>query len=123
MNLKNNSVSQYEMLKKYQFSKREIISICREDSFSEISASLADLKSNSDKDPTNKELRFELAEKYISLNEIESGFNVLLSMYETDPQWNDEAAKSQLFVIFEALEPNNPIVLNGRRKLSSLIFA
>ncbi len=33
------------------------------------------------------------------------------------------AAKSQLFVIFEALETNDPIVLNGRRKLSSLIFA
>ena len=57
-------------------------------------ASVDEIKSNSDKDPTNKELRFELAEKYISLNEIESGFNILLSMYEADPQWNDEAAKN-----------------------------
>jgi len=28
-----------------------------------------------------------------------------------------------LFTIFGALEANDPIVLNGRRKLSSMIFA
>jgi putative thioredoxin len=33
------------------------------------------------------------------------------------------AAKIQLFTIFDALEANDPIVLNGRRKLSSMIFA
>ena len=33
------------------------------------------------------------------------------------------AAKAQLFTIFEALKSNDPVVLNGRRKLSSMIFA
>jgi putative thioredoxin len=28
-----------------------------------------------------------------------------------------------LFTVFDALKPEDPIVLNGRRKLSSLIFA
>jgi len=28
-----------------------------------------------------------------------------------------------MFTIFDALKPNDPIVLNGRRKLSSMIFA
>ncbi|MGI9369852.1 MAG: tetratricopeptide repeat protein, partial [Ruegeria sp.] len=37
--------------------------------------------------------------------------------------WNDGAAKAQLFTIFDALKPNDPVVLNGRRKLSSMIFA
>ncbi|MEM9972423.1 MAG: tetratricopeptide repeat protein, partial [Pseudomonadota bacterium] len=27
------------------------------------------------------------------------------------------------FMIFDALKPNDPIVLTGRRKLSSMIFA
>ena len=36
---------------------------------------------------------------------------------------NDGAAKAQLFTIFEALKPNDPVALNGRRKLSSMIFA
>ena len=36
---------------------------------------------------------------------------------------NDGAAKAQLMTIFEALKPTDPIVLKGRRKLSSMIFA
>ena len=84
--------------------------------------SVDELKSNSDKDPTNKELRFELAEKYISLNEIESGFNILLSMYEIDPQWNDEAAKKKLLEHFDLLGFNDPNVTEARKKLSSLMF-
>jgi putative thioredoxin len=38
-------------------------------------------------------------------------------------EWNDGAAKTQLFTIFDALKPQDPIVLAGRRRLSSLIFA
>ena len=84
--------------------------------------SVDELKSNSNKDPANKELRFELAEKYISLNEIESGFNILLSMYEADPQWNDEAAKKKLLEHFDLLGFNDPNVMEARKKLSSLMF-
>ena len=35
----------------------------------------------------------------------------------------DGAAKKQLFTIFESMKPNDPVVLKGRRKLSSLLFA
>ena len=35
----------------------------------------------------------------------------------------DGAARAQLFIIFEALKPQDPIVLAGRRRLSSMIFA
>ena len=55
--------------------------------------SLDDILNNLKNDPPNKELRFSLAEKYLSLNEIEKGFNELLQIYSDDPQWNDEAAK------------------------------
>ena len=47
----------------------------------------------------------------------------LLELFRNDRDWNDGAAKTQLFTIFDALEANDPIVLNGRRKLSSMIFA
>ena len=36
---------------------------------------------------------------------------------------NDGAAKAQLLTIFDALKPTDPIVLKGRRRLSSMIFA
>ena len=47
----------------------------------------------------------------------------LLQLFRRDREWNDGAAKEQLFTIFDALKANDPIVLNGRRKLSSMIFA
>jgi putative thioredoxin len=73
-------------------------------------------------DPSNKEKRFELAEKYLSLNETELGFNELLILFEKDPKWNDEAAKKKLLEFFDLLGFNDPNVLEARKKLSSLMF-
>ena len=47
----------------------------------------------------------------------------LLDLFRRDREWNDGAAKIQLFTIFDALKPQDSIVLTGRRKLSSMIFA
>ena len=73
-------------------------------------------------DPNNKEKRFELAEKYLSLNETELGFNELLIIFERDPKWNDEAAKKKLLEFFDLLGFNDPNVLEARKRLSSLMF-
>ena len=76
-----------------------------------------------EKNPDDHEARFKLAQALHGSGQVEDAVDQLLELFKRNKEWNDEAAKSQLFVIFEALEPNNPIVLNGRRKLSSLIFA
>ena len=76
-----------------------------------------------DQNSDDHESRFRLAQALHGAGQVEDAVNHLLELFKRDREWNDGAAKSQLFVIFEALEPNNPIVLNGRRKLSSLIFA
>ena len=73
-------------------------------------------------DPNNKEKRFELAEKYLSLNETELGFNELLIIFEKDPKWNDESAKKKLLEFFDLLGFNDPNVLEARKRLSSLMF-
>jgi putative thioredoxin len=73
-------------------------------------------------DPNNKEKRFDLAKKYLSLNETELGFNELLVIFEKDPKWNDEAAKKKLLEFFDLLGFNDPNVLEARKKLSSLMF-
>ena len=73
-------------------------------------------------DPNNKEKRFKLAEKYLSLNETELGFNELLIIFEKDPKWSDEAAKKKLLEFFDLLGFNDPNVLEARKKLSSLMF-
>ena len=84
---------------------------------------ISDLAKLVEKNPDDHEARFKLAQALHGSGQVEDAVDQLLELFKRDKEWNDEAAKSQLFVIFEALEPNNPIVLNGRRKLSSLIFA
>ena len=85
-------------------------------------SSIDELKLKSDKDPTNKELLYELAEKYISLNKIDNGFSLLLSIFEDDPKWKEEAAKKKLLEHFDLLGFNDPNVIKARKKLSSLMF-
>ena len=73
--------------------------------------------------PDNHDARFKLAQALHGAGKIEEAIDHLLELFKRDKEWNNGAAKTQLFTIFEALEPNNAIVLNGRRKLSSMIFA
>jgi putative thioredoxin len=74
-------------------------------------------------DPANMQTRFDLATALHADGNIEDAVNELLGMFQQDRDWNEAAAKTQLFTIFDALKPQDPIALNGRRKLSSIIFA
>tara|TARA_Y100001935_G_C17223786_1_gene466703 strand:- start:83 stop:952 length:870 start_codon:yes stop_codon:yes gene_type:complete len=72
--------------------------------------------------PKNMDLRYKLANNYLSLNETEKGFNELLKLFEQNPSWNDEAAKKKLLEFFDLLGFNDPNVINARKKLSSIMF-
>ena len=74
-------------------------------------------------DPANRQARFDLALAQHANGKIEEAVNTLLDLFKLDREWNDGAARSQLFTIFDALKPQDPIVLAGRRRLSSMIFA
>jgi putative thioredoxin len=83
---------------------------------------LEELKSLVSNEPNNKEKRYDLAEKYLSSNEIELGFNELLKIYEQDSKWNDEAAKKKLLEYFDMLGFTDPNVISARKQLSTLMF-
>ena len=72
--------------------------------------------------PQNKDLRFQLAESYLSATETEKGFNELLKLFEQDSKWNDSAAKKKLLEYFDLLGFNDPNVMDARKKLSSMMF-
>jgi putative thioredoxin len=40
-----------------------------------------------------------------------------------DREWQDQAARKQLIKFFEALGPNHPGAIAGRRKLSAVLFS
>ena len=84
---------------------------------------VAELMAAVDADPADLQARFDLALALQANNRMEEAVDALLEIFRRDREWNEGAAKQQLFTIFEALKPNDPVVLNGRRKLSSMIFA
>ena len=84
---------------------------------------VAELRAAVEADPADHQARFDLATALHAAGETEAAVAELLELFRRDREWNEGAAKTQLFTIFEALKPTDPVVLNGRRKLSSLIFA
>ena len=84
---------------------------------------VADLRAKVDADPEDRQARFDLAQALHAAGDVEDAVDTLLALFRLDAEWNDGAAKAQLFTVFEALKPNDPVALNGRRKLSSMIFA
>ena len=84
---------------------------------------VADLRAAVEADPDNHQARFDLATALYAGGEVQEAVDQLLELFRRDREWNDGAAKAQLFTIFEALKPNDPVLLNGRRRLSSMIFA
>ena len=82
-----------------------------------------DLRAAVEKDPANRQARFDLALALHASGKVEDAVNTLLDLFKLDREWNDGAARAQLFTIFDALKPQDPIVLTGRRRLSSMIFA
>lgn len=84
---------------------------------------VAELRAAVEADPDNHQARFDLATALHASGDTEAAVDALLDLFRRDREWNDGAAKTQLFTIFEALAATDPVALNGRRKLSSLIFA
>jgi putative thioredoxin len=87
------------------------------------SGPVAELEAQVEAEPDNHQARFDLAQALYAAGDGQGAVDHLLELFRRDRAWNDEAAKAQLMTIFDALKPNDPIALNGRRKLSSLIFA
>ena len=84
---------------------------------------IAQLSAAVEADPDDHQSRLDLAKALYAKGDAQAAVDQLLELFRRDREWNDGAAKSQLFIIFDALKPQDPIALSARRKLSSMIFA
>ena len=84
---------------------------------------LAELQSAVAANPDDLQVRFDYAKALYAAGQAEAAIEELLDLFRRDREWNDGAAKAQLFTIFDALKPTDPLVQKGRRRLSSMIFA
>ena len=83
---------------------------------------VTELRAAVDANADDHQSRFDLAVALNASGDVQGAVDELLELFRRDRDWNDGAAKAQLFTIFDALDAKDPIALTGRRKLSSMIF-
>lgn len=84
---------------------------------------LAELKDRIAKDPTDLQARLDLAAGLGATGDRQEALELLLDLIRMDRKWNDEAARKQLLQFFDAWGPKEPLVAEGRRRLSSILFS
>jgi putative thioredoxin len=82
-----------------------------------------ELKESIKNNPKNYQLKLDLAKLLVARGENENAINELLEIIEVDAKWNDGAARKQLIEIFNILGNENILVIEGRKKLSSMLFS
>ena len=73
--------------------------------------------------PRDWESRFKLAIALNAKGKRREGMDQLFEIVKKDRAWNDDAARKQLVEFFDAWGAKDPLTLEGRQRLSSLLFA
>jgi putative thioredoxin len=73
--------------------------------------------------PEDMQAQFDYANALTSAGKMEEGMDVLLAMIAKNRAWEEEAARKQLLKLFDALGNSHELTIQGRRKLSSVLFS
>jgi len=74
-------------------------------------------------DHNDFQARFDLAMALHGAGKRQAAADELLEIISRNRQWNEEGARRQLVTFFEAWGPTDPLTIETRRRLSSLLFA
>jgi putative thioredoxin len=84
---------------------------------------VAELEQKVAANPLDHQARFDLALALNAKGRRQQALDHLLEIVRRDRKWNDDAARKQLVQLFEAWGPTDEATLEGRRRLSSILFA
>lgn len=73
--------------------------------------------------PLDHQARFDLATGLNAAGKRAEAADHLLAIIKRDRKWNDDGARKQLVQFFEAWGPTDEATLDGRKKLSSILFS
>jgi len=73
--------------------------------------------------PSNNQAAYDFAVAAFSTGDGEAAIDALVSIIGRKRDWNEDAARTELLKIFDALGPADPVTVAGRRKLSSVLFS
>jgi putative thioredoxin len=73
--------------------------------------------------PLDHQARFDLALALNGAGRRQDALDHLLEIVRRDRKWNDDGARKQLVQLFDAWGPTDEATVEGRRRLSSILFA
>ena len=73
--------------------------------------------------PADHQARYDLALALDAAGDREGALNELLEIVRRDRKWNEEAARKHIVTLFEAMGFADPRSVEGRRKLSAILFS
>jgi putative thioredoxin len=84
---------------------------------------VGELRTAVEADPKNLDARFDLAMALYATNDREGAVDELLESIRLNRAWNEEAARKQLIKLFEAFGHTDPLTVDSRKRLSSILFS
>jgi putative thioredoxin len=84
---------------------------------------VADLEQKVLANPLDHQARFDLAVALNANGKREDAVKHLMEIVKRDRKWNDDGARKQLVQFFEAWGATDPATVEGRKRLSSLLFS
>jgi putative thioredoxin len=84
---------------------------------------IAELEQKVAANPLDHQARFDLAVALNSKGRRKEAVDNLIEIIKRDRKWNDDGARKQLVQFFEAWGPNDEATVDGRKRLSSVLFA
>src|SRR5262249_19574340 len=84
---------------------------------------IADLEAKIAANPLDHQARFDLALALNGKGQRQEAVDNLLEIVKRDRKWNDDGARKQLVQFFEAWGPTDEATVNGRKRLSSILFS
>jgi putative thioredoxin len=84
---------------------------------------LAELEHKVATDPLDHQARFDLALALNGKGQRMEALEQLIAIVKRDRKWNDDGARKQLVQFFDAWGPTDEATIEGRKRLSSILFA
>jgi putative thioredoxin len=84
---------------------------------------VADLEQKVAADPLDHQARFDLATALNAGGQRAEATTHLLEIVKRDRKWNDDGARKLLVQLFEAWGPTDEATIDGRRRLSTILFS
>ena len=84
---------------------------------------LSELEQKVAANPLDPQMRFDLAVALNSKGRRAEAVDNLIEIVKRNRKWNDDGARKQLVQFFEAWGPTDEATVNGRKRLSSILFS